>query len=202
MKVAILGTGSVGKSLYSGFSNSDCDVRFGSRNPDKFGVTGKAVSQEEAVEWGDIVVMAVPYHAVAETINGIGKDVFKGKIVVDVTNALNEKWELAIGFTTSAAEELAKQLPEAKVIKAFNYVFAENMNSGIVGGEKLTLFVAGDDAAAKKKIMELGRNIGFDPIDAGTLKSARYLEPLAMLNITLGYGQKMGTKMGFRLVRG
>jgi predicted dinucleotide-binding enzyme len=109
---------------------------------------------------------------------------------------------LAIGFSTSAAEELQKKLPKARVVKAFNTVFAQNQSTGRLGNEQLTLFVASDDAKAKQSVMQLGRDIGFDPADAGPLKSARYLEPMAMLLINLGYVLGMGTKIGYKLVKG
>jgi predicted dinucleotide-binding enzyme len=197
MKVAILGTGNVGKALQSAFSKAKCDVRLGSRTPDKDGL-----SQREAVAWGEIVVLAVPYNAVEETVNAIGASRFEGKIVLDVTNPLNQDLELALGFSTSAGEETAKLVPGAKVVKAFNTVFAANQSKGKVVSETLTLFVAGDDEPAKKAIMDVGARIGFDPVDVGPLKAARYLEPMAVMLIGLGYGAKMGTDIGYRLVRG
>jgi predicted dinucleotide-binding enzyme len=87
-------------------------------------------------------------------------------------------------------------------VKAFNTVFAQNQSVGRIGNEKLTLFVAGDDAKAKQTVMQLGADIGFDPVDAGKLKAARYLEPMGMLMISLGYGLGMGTKIGYKLVKG
>jgi len=79
------------------------------------------------------------------------------------------------------------------VVKAFNTVFAQHMDSGRLDGERLTAFAAGDDAAAKAAVLELEREIGFDAVDAGPLRNARLLEPLGYLNIQLGYGLKMGT---------
>ena len=124
-----------------------------------------------------------------------------GKVLLDVTNAIGENMNLAIGFSTSAAEELQKKLPKARVVKAFNTVFAVNQSTGRIGNEQLTLFVAGDHAKAKQTVMQLGRDIGFDPVDAGPLKAARYLEPMAMLLINLGYGLGMGSGIGYKLVK-
>jgi len=87
-------------------------------------------------------------------------------------------------------------------MKAFNTVFAANQSTGQIGKEQLTLFVAGDQAKAKKTVMRLGRDIGFEPIDAGPLKNARYLEPMAMLIIDLAYELDMGTNIGYKLVKG
>lgn len=125
-----------------------------------------------------------------------------GKVLLDATNAIGEKMNLAIGFSTSAAEELQKKLPKARVVKAFNTVFAVNQSTGRIGHEQLTLFVAADDANAKQTVMQLGIDIGFDPVDAGPLKAARYLEPMVMLLVNLGYGLGMGTGIGYRLVKG
>jgi predicted dinucleotide-binding enzyme len=75
------------------------------------------------------------------------------------------------------------------------------VSTGKLMGERLTVLVAGDDPGSKDTVRKLAEGIGFDSVDAGPLKSARYLEPLGMLNITLGYGMKMGTDIGFRLVK-
>ncbi|MDD1744023.1 MAG: hypothetical protein LUO85_05285, partial [Methanomassiliicoccales archaeon] len=101
----------------------------------------------------------------------------------------------------SAAEEVQKLLPKAKIVKAFNYVFAKNMETGMFGKEPLTAFVAGDDLDAKKKVMQLAKQIGFEPVDAGSLAASRYLEAMAILIINLGYGMKMGPDIGFRLIK-
>ena len=126
---------------------------------------------------------------------------FDGKIVVDVSNALTPSMELALGFTTSAPEELQKLIPREKVVKAFNTVFAQNMRTGRVHGEPLSAFLAGDDAGSKEKVRTIAEDIGFDSIDTGPLRTARYLEPLGMLNIGLGYGLKMGTDIGIAMIR-
>ncbi len=196
MKVAILGKGNVGKALQTAFSKAKCDVKFGSRTPEK-----GELSQKDAVAWGEVVVLAVPHTAVAETIKAVGPSAFRGKIVLDVTNVLDQNYELALGFSTSGGEEVAKLVPGAKVVKAFNTVFAANQLTGKIGTETLTLFVAGDDEPSKRVIMDIGARIGFDPVDAGPLKAARYLEPMAVMLIGLGYGAKMGTGIGYRLVR-
>jgi predicted dinucleotide-binding enzyme len=81
-------------------------------------------------------------------------------------------------------------------------VFAVNQSTGRVGREQLSAFVAGDDAETKKTVMHLARDIGFDPIDAGSPKSARYLEPMAKLMMQLSFDMKMGTNIGYKLVKG
>jgi 8-hydroxy-5-deazaflavin:NADPH oxidoreductase len=191
-KIAIIGKGNVGKALAEGLRRSVNEVRFGSKDP-------REPVRDVAI-WGDVVFLAVPWGAHAQIAKSAG-NAFDGKTVVDVSNIMTPSLELAIGFTTSGAEELQKLIPKARVVKAFNTVFAGNMSTGKVLGERLTVLVAGDDPGSKETVRGLAEEIGFDAVDAGPLKSARYLEPLGMLNIILGYGQKMGTDIGFRLVK-
>ena len=193
MKVAIIGKGHVGSAVAKGLTSKGHEVKFGHRDPKE--------PVLEAAKWGEIVFIAVPYDAVAQTAKELGSAA-DGKPVVDVTNAIGPKGELAVGFSTSGAEELQKMLPKAFVVKALNTVFAANQSTGQIGKEQLTLFVAGDQAKAKKTVMRLGKDIGFEPIDAGPLKNARYLEPMAMFIIDLGYVLGMGTNIGYKLVEG
>src|SRR5690349_13666191 len=118
---------------------------------------------------GDIVILAVPYPAVADAVRELA-DRISGKALIDVTNALGPDFQLAIGFSTSGAEELQKMAPAARVVKAFNTVFAEHMATGQVKGTTLTLLVAGDDQNAKEQTLAMGRDIGFDAVDAGSLR--------------------------------
>lgn len=191
MKIAIIGKGNVGTAIAKGLTRKH-EIKFGHRDPKE--------PVEKAAQWGEVIILAIPHEAVKSVAKEVGSAA-DGKTVIDVTNALTDKMELAIGFTTSAAEEIQKMLPKAHVVKAFNTVFAGNQNTGRIGNEKLTLFVAGDDARAKQKVTQLGVDIGFDPVDAGPLKSARYLEPMGMLMVNLGLVLGMGTKIGFKLVR-
>lgn len=109
---------------------------------------------------------------------------------------------LAIGHTTSAAEEIAKALDGARVVKAFNTVFAQVLGDGRTTG--VQVFYAGDDENAKRTVRSLIDSLRFEPIDAGPLRNARLLEPIGMLNIYLGYMAKMGTDIapGVRKVSG
>ena len=179
MKIGIIGKGNVGTAIGMGLTRKGHEVKFGHRDPKE--------PVADAAKWGEIIILAVPYESVTDAAKAIGT-LADGKVLLDVTNAIGDNMNLAIGFSTSAAEELQKKMPKARVVKAFNTVFAQNQSMGRVGNEQLTLFVASDDAKAKQTIVQLGRDIGFDPVDAGPLKSARYLEPMAMLLINLGYG--------------
>ncbi|HEY2806360.1 MAG TPA: NAD(P)-binding domain-containing protein [Gemmatimonadales bacterium] len=189
-RVGIIGQGHVGTALSHGLSRAGYAVRTTGRKP---------AEVRDVASWGDIVILAVPFSELDATVREMG-DAIDGKTVVDVTNTLNQKHELALNLSTSGAEELRHKLPRAKVVKAFNTVFAENMETGSVDGSSLSLLAAGNDGPAKHSVLELGRDLGFDPVDAGTLHNARWLETLGYLNIQLGYGQKMGTHIGFKLV--
>ncbi len=202
MKVAIIGTGHVAQNIGKGLIKKH-EVIYGSRNPDearsKVPKKAKVESMKQAAEEGEVIILAVPYKAAADVIKEI-KDSISGKVLVDVTNALNENFEWAKGFSESVAEEIAGIANNAKVVKAFNTVFAENMSKGKIGREKLTLFVAGNDENAKKIVMDLAKDLGFVPVDVGDIKAARYLEPMGLLLIHLGYKRNLGTGIGFKLV--
>jgi predicted dinucleotide-binding enzyme len=190
-KVAILGKGNVGSAIAKGLDGKPYDVRKVGNEPERV---------RETAAWGDIIVLAVPFDAVNPVVNEIG-NAADGKTIIDVTNPLTADYQLAVGFTTSAAELLQAKAPKARVVKAFNYVFASHMSTGKLNDTALTLFVAGDDAVAKDETRQIGQHIGFDPVDAGPLTNARWLETLGYLNIQLGYMVKMGTDIGFALLR-
>jgi predicted dinucleotide-binding enzyme len=123
--------------------------------------------------------------------------------VIDCTNPIKKDLsDLAVGHVTSAAEEIAKRIPGARVVKAFNTVFADvyHSDSRLFGTRKATMFYCGDDNEAKHIVSKLIIDTGFESCDAGALKNARYLEPLAMLMIQLGYGQDMGTNIALNLI--
>jgi len=190
-KVGIIGDGNVGSALRRGLERAGYDVRAVGKEPQQIQATGG---------WADIVILAVPYSAVDSAVAELG-DTLRGKTLVDVTNALTEDMQLASGCTTSGAEHLQQIARGARVVKAFNTQFAGQMDSGQLNHQSLTVFVASDDADAKQQVIEMARAVGFDPIDAGPLQTARLLEPLGYFNIQLGYVLGLGTSIGLKLVR-
>lgn len=191
-KVAIIGNGNVGSALEKGAQKAGYEVR-------TTGADAKDVRAAGA--WGDIIMLAIPAQARQEAIKNLGD--IKGKVLVDPTNLLNADWSYAGDLKKSGAEQSQEWAAGARVVKAFNTVFAQNMATGKVKGESLSLLVAGDDADAKKQVMGLGAAIGFEAVDVGALSNARYLEALGFLNIQLGYGAtKYGTDLGFKIVGG
>lgn len=119
-----------------------------------------------------------------------------GKVVIDITNPLAADYMgLTLGHDTSAAEEIAKAFPTIELVKAFNTLFAQVLAQGpaFAGGQIATAFYAGDSERARQTARSLIESIGFAAQDAGPLENARYLEPLAGLNIWFGYGAGLGT---------
>ncbi|MBI4819684.1 MAG: NADPH-dependent F420 reductase [Deltaproteobacteria bacterium] len=191
-KIGILGDGNVGSALARGLERAGHEVRAVGKDKDAI---------RDAASWAEVVVLAVPFGAIDDVVKEVGNAI-EGKTLIDVTNALDAKMSLAMGFTTSGAEELQKKIPRARVVKAFNTQFAQHMDSGRLSDQRLTVFVAGDDAAAKSDVTELATAIGFEAVDAGPLANARLLEPLGYLNIQLGYVLGLGAQIGLKLVRG
>lgn len=192
MKIAIIGKGNVGTALQKGLSRGGHETKFGHHDPNE--------SVADAAKWGEVIILAVPHNNADDAIENI-KPYADGKTVIDVMNAIGENMDLGINCTTSTAEETQKKLPKAHVVKAFNTVFAPNQSTGKVDGQQLTAFFAGDDAGAKQIVAQLTGDIGFDPVDCGPLKSARYLEAMGILIINLAYKFGRGTKIGYKLAK-
>lgn len=190
-KIGIIGNGNVGGALARGLARAGHDVQAVHNDPAKI---------RETAAWAEIVLVAVPFEAIDDVVETAGSSL-SNKTVIDATNALDSQMKLAVGFTTSGAEELQKKLPAASVVKAFNTVFAQHMEFGKLGDQPLTAFIAGDDEDAKSVVKDLARDIGFDPVEAGSLANARLLEPTAYLNIQLGYMLGLGTDVGITLAR-
>jgi 8-hydroxy-5-deazaflavin:NADPH oxidoreductase len=189
-KIAMIGDGNVGSALTQGLARAGHEVEAVGREPGRV---------RQVAQAADVIVLAVPFGERQNALREMG-DALQGKVLVDVTNALDDKMGYAVKGEGSGAQELQRMAPGAKVVKAFNTVFAQNMATGKVHGEALTAFVAGDDAGAKERVLRLARDIGFDAVDAGGLANARALEMLGILNIHLGHKQGMGPAMGIRLV--
>ena len=160
------------------------------------------VDARNAASDADAVVLATAYGDAVKALEAAGD--LRGKVVIDITNPLTADYMgLTLGHSTSAAEEIAKAVPGAEVVKAFNTVFAQVLADGadFGAGRKVTVFYAGDSERAKQTARALAESMGFDTVDAGGLKNARYLEPLAGLNIYLGYGAGLGTAIAPTWIR-
>jgi NADPH-dependent F420 reductase len=202
VKVTIIGAGNVGRALATSARRAGHDVTITAQNPehaaaaaDQAGARVAASSREAAAD-ADVIVLAVPATALGDLATELS-DLATGKAVVDVSN---QPIPNPSGDDTSAAESLQARLPEAHVVKAFNTVFASQQAHPVVDGIQLDGYVAGDDPAAKEKVLDLVRSIGLRPIDVGPLTMARALEALAWLNISLNMNNKWPWQTGWKLV--
>lgn len=204
MRITIIGAGNVGQALGAGWRRRGHDVTYALRaaagkNAEVVAAEGfRIVPLNEAAN-ADVTVLAVPWPAVAQALQAAGP--LAGKIVIDATNPLTPELELALGFNDSAGETVARLSTGARVVKAFNTTGAGNMASAHAFGAKPMMPLAGDDAEAKAIVATLAQELGFEAVDAGPLKAARLIEPIAMFWIKLAYAQRLGGNFAFSLIR-
>ena len=197
MKIALIGAGNMGSALARLITTAGHSLTITSRTPEKgkelARATGATYKEGDVARGADLVIVATGYADAVSALRTVGN--LDAKIVVDITNPLNADYTgLTVGFESSAAEELQKAFPRSSVVKAFNTVFAQVLAAGPrLGGETVSVFVAGDDPEARDVVKEFVRSLGFVAVEAGSVKNSRYLEPLAGLNIYLGYGASRGT---------
>jgi NADPH-dependent F420 reductase len=187
--VSIIGTGNMGQALAGVVTKGGNTVEVFDQ------------SSGDAPVTGDIVVLAVPYPAVADVL-AKRADQLAGKVVVDITNPLDFATfdSLTVAADGSATAEIAAALPQSRVVKAFNTVFAAALASGNVGPVPTTVLIAGDDADAKAQLASVIDAGGLQAIDAGALARARELEALGFLQITLAVAEKVSWTGGFGVV--
>lgn len=199
MKVTIVGAGNMGKGLVKQLASAGHQVTVTARDLEKATAVASefanvtALPAAQALGDADAVVVATAYADAVPALQALGD--LDGRVVIDITNPLTADYMgLTIGHSTSAAEEIAKAVPGAQVVKAFNTVFAPVLAAGPqLGGERVPVFYAGDSEQGRALVRTLIESTGFAPVDAGPLKNARYLEAVAGLNIWFGYGAGRGT---------
>jgi 8-hydroxy-5-deazaflavin:NADPH oxidoreductase len=187
--VSIIGTGNMGQAIAAVVSRSGNTVE----------LLGQADADRPVA--GEVVVLAVPYGAVAGIVAQRGEQL-AGKVVVDITNPVDFATfdSLVVPADGSAAAEIAAALPQSRVVKGFNTTFAATLASGAVGGQPTTVLIAGDDADAKSLLAGIVTAGGLRAIDAGSLRRARELEALGFLQITLAAAEKVAWTGGFAVV--
>lgn len=212
--IGILGTGTVGDVLADGFLKHGYDVFRGSRDPKKLaawqqkaGAKGRVGTFADAAKAASVVVLAVKGTAAEDAITLAGPDALAGKLVLDATNPIADappKDGVLPFFTTHAEslmERLARRAPKARFVKAFSCVGSAFMvNPKFPGGEKPTMFICGDDAAAKQETRAILAQFGWDAEDVGGVASARAIEPLCILWCLPGFLRNQWTH-AFRLLR-
>jgi 8-hydroxy-5-deazaflavin:NADPH oxidoreductase len=188
-RVSIIGTGNMGQAI----------AAIAGKGGNSVELIGSSDAGQQVT--GDVVVLAVPYPAVAEILQTRGES-FAGKVVVDITNPLDFSTfdSLTVPADGSAAAEIASALPQSRVLKAFNTNFAGTLAAGVVGALPTTVLIAGDDADAKALLAGIVTAGGLRAVDAGSLRRARELEALGFLQLTLAAGEKISWTGGFGLV--
>jgi 8-hydroxy-5-deazaflavin:NADPH oxidoreductase len=205
MKVAILGSGNVGKALAKSGVRAGHSVTLTATTPEKAAEAAKATgahaaaSNVEAVKDADLVIVAVPKDKLGEVFHGLGA-ALDGKVVMDVTNRINTQNPAEVLEGLSNAEEIQKRHPKVRVVKSLNHAFAARHADPVVNGTALDGFVAGDDQGAKDRALEFVGSIGFRPIDAGPLVMARALESMGLLIVTLQIKHGWPWQNGWKLV--
>ena len=210
MNITIIGSGNMGRGIGTRAVAGGHSVTFVDANPEvaeKTAADVKASAKNGAkvstaslgdAELGDVVVLAVWYGTNIEIAKQLGTKL-AGKVVVDIANPLNSTYNgLATAADSSSAEDLAKAIASgAKVVKAFNTTYAGTLIAGEVAGQKLDVFIAGDDADAKAKVAQLVTDGGLRAVDAGPLSRARQIEGMQLLHIVLQ--GTLGTNWGSAL---
>jgi 8-hydroxy-5-deazaflavin:NADPH oxidoreductase len=214
MRVGIIGSGSVGQALGTGFLGRGDEVLLGSREPRKPEVQAWAArggprtcvgTFAEAAGFGELAVLATLWGGTENALRLAGPERLAGKVVIDVTNPLEfppgAPPRLAVGHTDSGGEQVQRWLPEARVVKAFNIInYAYMVHPRFPGGPP-DMFICGNDAAAKLTVAGVCEDFGWLVVDVGGIEGARLLEPLAMLWII--YGIRAGSwNHAFKLLRG
>jgi 8-hydroxy-5-deazaflavin:NADPH oxidoreductase len=213
MRIGILGSGLMGAKLGTLFARAGHDVVFSySRSERKLEklarqARGRAGTPREAAADADAVLVAVHWSRLDDVLGQAGD--LAGKVVVSCSLPMNhDDSALVVAHTSSGAEELARRLPGAHFVSAFNTVPSEVLFGVYAARRKArgsqcgpSLVYCGDDKTAKRVAARLIRDIGFEPVDAGPLRIARYTEPFALLIAQLAYEGKGGPELAYRLAR-
>lgn len=211
MKVGILGSGLMGGKLGTLFARAGHEVVFSyARSKEKLnrlardaGGNAQAGTPREAAQRADALLLAVHWSRIDDVLNQAGD--LPGKVIISCSLPLNDaNTELVLGHATSGAEALAKKVPGAEVVSTFNNIPSEVLFGVFADRGEATapsMLYCGDAQHGKDVAARLIRDVGFVPIDAGPLKSARYTEPLAMIIAHLAYGGSEGPEIAYRFER-
>ncbi len=212
-KIGILGSGQVAQILALGFKKHGHDVMIGSREPAKLAAwqaekgAGIALGDFAATaRHAEVIVLAVLGRAAASALDLAGHDNLAGKIIIDTTNPLDEKPPVNgvltyfTGPNESLMEQLQQRVPAARLVKAFNSVGNSFMVDPSFSDGRPTMFICGNDAAAKQEVARLCEELGWDTEDMGLVESARAIEPLCQLWCVRGFYRNQWTH-AFKLVK-
>lgn len=193
MKISFIGAGKVANSLGTLFANANHEIMYSTPIPKE-----NQISISEACNFAEVICLAIPFNAVDKVLTK-HKNQLKNKIVIDITNPINNKdWSPLFLGEDSGGEQVARLLPESKVVKAFNTIFADVMHieKQLFTQQKLTAFIASDDNKAIKTVKQLAEEAGFNGLNVGKIINSRHLEAMAHLNIAIALAGG-GTEAGF-----
>ncbi len=208
MNIGIIGTGNMGTAFAKSLAKTPNNLLICSRYPEKATKLAESISEKvkggsikDSADFAEVIILAVPWPNIRDVISQLGD--LSGKIIIDISNPVKADLSgLAVSEGTSASEEIAKMIPKAKVVKAFNTIFATVLESSPkFDNQNASVFYCGNDSDSKNKISQIISDLGYDPIDCGPLESARLLEKLGLVNISFGYKLGMGGNQAFKLLK-
>jgi len=195
MRIGVFGRGHVGAALGHALATAGHEVCYGVRDPlEGDGNGADLASLHEVGRWGEVLVLGVPYGAVQEVLHAVGD--LDGKIVVDPTNAPKPPTD-----ERSSTQIIASFVPTARVVRAFNTVPAEVMVNPRFENGRASTFVCADELLARRIVLRLAREIGFDAVDAGPLSSACAIDRLLAVWRVLAFDAGLGRNVAFELLR-
>lgn len=198
MKIGIIGSGDVAKTLAGGFLGKGFEVKLGTRSPEKLadwlaesGERASVGNFSDAARFGEVVFICSAGAAALNAVKLAGAENLKGKIVIDVTNPLDFSEGVPPKFTAtignSLGEQIQRALPESKVVKAFNTINRTTMIDPRFGEETATMFIAGNDEDAKLETIRLAKGFGWEVEDLGGIAQAFFLEAFASLWVNYAF---------------
>ncbi|MBT4126663.1 MAG: NAD(P)-binding domain-containing protein [Chloroflexi bacterium] len=208
MRIAVIGSGSVGAGVARSWSGLGHSVVIGSRSPESERVVslvseiGNGVSASglaDSVAGADVIVLAVPWSAAEVSLAALGN--LSGRVLLDATNPFVKGLSLGLGHDDSGGEQVARWAVGAHVVKALNIVDARLLDGRKLDDREISIPICGDDKDAKGVAGSLIAELGFDVIDAGKLEISRLLEPLCLLMIKMSMKKSLGNEIGFRVLR-
>lgn len=191
MKIAIIGTGNMGSGLASLLVDAGYEVLIGHRDITKASTLASQLGAQCAdintvIKSAEVIILALPYQAAKDVLSSAGD--LSGKVLIDIINPVsNDFKDLVIGHSTSAAEQIQSIVPTAKVVKAFNTIFAQLLPKSARKGHNLQVFIASDDDNAKRTVSQIAQSLGFEAVDSGALSNSRFIEPIGEMNIHFGF---------------
>jgi predicted dinucleotide-binding enzyme len=212
MRIGVIGSAVVGKTLAAGLKKHGHDVRIASRSPEKLAAFSAssgipAATPADAASWAEAIVLAVKGDAAEAALEEAGRASIAGKLVVDTTNPIASAPpdDGVVRFFTapndSLMERLQRAYPDARFVKAFNSVGAALMVNPDFGGARPTMFYCGDDGGAKAAAARLVEQLGWEADDMGTAKAARAIEPLCQLWCIPGFRSNDWGSHAFHVLR-